>query len=263
MIVLCWQTNQINQVFPMLNMSISVVFVIKNAITQGYCFWESLQSCLPFADEIIISEGYSDDYTYYNVCRFKEQCNIPITIFRDRWEEKSYCGEVIAKVSSRAIELANCEWVYLLQADEIIHENTAAQIGDLSRDGYNSISFPFYHFIRSWEPYSTPAYRSAIRMVKRNEVKIRGDAWSFEPVESVCPSENIVKPIYHFAWVFPVQNNAKDIEHYKMYQNVPEYKEKMHKALNNRNLESYPRSNFDDFPRLARRFVGLSEYTLP
>lgn len=255
-------------------MSISVVFVIKNAIKQGYCFLEALKSCLPFANEIIISEGCSDDDTMFYLKRFVRSYSYKafMMLFQDKWEETSYHGEVIAKVSERAIKRASENWVYYLQADEVIPPETAEYIknfadedGFSSKDsgGYNSLALPFWHFDRQWEP-SNKGYKAAIRMIRNGCGHLKGDAWTFTgdgivpTYDSLCP-----KQIYHFNWVFPKQNNVKDIEHSKIYQNIPEYQERMKKACNNKEVAPYPRTDFDDFPELARRFIGKAEYPLP
>jgi len=73
-------------------------------------------------------------------------------------------------------------------------------------------------------------------------------------------SEFCPKPIYHFAWVFPEQNIEKDVRHAQIYRNVPEYQEKMRIALKNKEVKAYPRTEFDDFPKLARRFIGKARY---
>jgi hypothetical protein len=256
--------------------SISVVFIVKNAISQGYCFWESLESCLPFADEIIISEGYSTDKTRIYLRRFMDTYSIrvPMLMYQSKWSEKSYHGEAITKVSEEAISRATKDWVYYLQADEIIPPETAEYIkhfadndGFSSEDsgGYNSLALPYYHFLRSWSP-SKEGYKNAIRMVKNGCGKLKGDAWTFTgddivpTYDSFCP-----KPIYHFAWVFPSSNDIKDIEHAKLYENLPEYQDKMKEACKRLHEEKHPYelTDFDDFPELARRFVGKAEYELP
>ena len=246
-------------------MTISVVTIAKNIISQGYCFWESLRSCLPLMDELVISEGFSDDKTLYYLEKFKEKyCNnFPVILYQEKWPEKSYHGEAITEVSMSAINKATKEWILYLQLDEIYHELTIDYIKKIVKEPYNAISFPFYHFLGQLQP-SNRGYKEAIRTVRRSKnVKLKGDAWTFENCEPICPSNLCPKPIYHFGSIFPKQNITKDIEHAKLYTNIPEYNEKMKKALSNKNTEPYPLTNFNDFPKLAKRFIGLSEYTLP
>ena len=257
-------------------MSISVVIVAKNIVKQGYCWYESLMSCLPFVDELVISEGYSKDQTLCYLEKFLEPlCSQKkIVMVQYKWPEKSYHGEAIAVVSEEAIKRPKCDWVYYLQADEIIPPETAEYIKNFADNdgfssdksgGYNSLALSFSHFIRSWEP-SKEGYKNAIRMVRNGCGHLKGDAWTFTgddivpTYDSFCP-----KDIFHFAWVFPKQNDIKDIEHAKLYQNYPEYQEKMKKACQDINSPKfpYPRTDFDDFPELARRFIGKAEYPLP
>ena len=251
----------------MSNSTVSVVFIIKNGLKNGYCFWESLQSILPICDELIISDGYSDDGTYEALLKFKDKYkSVNINLYQDKWEEKSYHGEVIAKVTQRAIEKATKDYTLNLQGDELYHESTISYLKDIIKDKhYNSVSLPFYHFIKELRP-SSGAYKEAIRVVRNGKkAKLKGDAWTFEPIEPVCPSNLCPKKVYHFAWIFPKNNDIKDIEHYKIYENYPCYKEKMQEALKNLKNEKkpYPMTEFNDFPELARRFIGEVEYKLP
>jgi len=251
-------------------MSISVVFVIKQGISQGYCFWESLQSCLPFADELIISEGFSTDGTYEALLQFqnKYENRLSIKIYREEWTEESYHGEAIRLVSEVALSMATKEWHYYLQADEVIHEDNIHFIKSVSKLKYNSISFRFFHFNRAWVP-SKEGYKEAIRMVRGGkDIKLKGDAYTFEgnDIYPMCPSDKSPKPIYHFNWSFSAQNDLKDIEHAKLYQNYPEYRQKGLNALKtlHNEKEPYPLDpSFTDFPKVSRRFIGKAKYTLP
>ena len=249
-------------------MAISTVFVIKNGIKQGYCFWESLLSCLPFTDELIISDGFSNDGTFEALESFTNRYNsqVPIVLYKDDWNDKSYHGEIISKVTHRAMEKTTKDWILYLQADEVYHEYIGSYIKDISKSDYNSVYFPFYHFIRSWEPSRNAAYNVAIRMARRNQnPRLKGDGWTFDKIDPVAPSNLCPKPIYHFAWVFPKQNDVKDIEDANIYINFPDYQEKMKSAckLLKISKKPYPRTDFNDFPELSRRFVGKGEYTLP
>lgn len=248
---------------------ISVVFVIKNGVKQGYCFWESLLSCLPFADHIFISDGFSDDGTYDYLIKFKNKYEdlVPITLTQDKWEDTSFHGEEIANVSNKIISGVTGDWIYYLQADEVIHEDSVEHIKHIATlDRFNSVSFPFYHFIRGWEP-SEEGYTESIRMIRngRNSY-LMGDAWNFEgEINPICPAGHSPQPIFHFAWVFPKQNDVKQIEHGKLYKNHTEYQEKMQDALItiDQEKEPYPLTEFDDFPEITRRFIGKVKYELP
>ena len=251
-------------------MPISVVTIGKNIIKQGYCWYESLMSVLPIANELIISEGFSDDDTLHYLMKFKNKYKkkLPILIYQDRWEEKSYHGEVITKVSQSAIDKATKDWVLYLQLDEVWHEDSVEHIKSIAASNeWNSASFPFFHFTRGWEP-SAEGYKEAIRMIRRGRnIKLMGDAWNFllDNASPISPAGSCPKKIYHFNWVFPKNNDIKDIEHAKIYENIPEYQDKMREASKRlrENKVPYSMTDFNDFPKLARRFLGKVEYPLP
>ncbi len=250
---------------------ISVCFVVKNAIINGYPFIESLDSCLPIADEIVISEGFSDDKTYEYLKDFQNKNKSIVKIVRQDWSKiNSPNGEVISKVSSLAMNFCNREWIYYLQADELIHEKNTSDIINLASGKlgkYNSAEFNFNHFIGSWEPLKEghAAYHKAIRMIRNNVgIKIMGDGWSFNG--NIHPVYNsFEKPIYHFGWVFPKNIEYKNLEQLKIYQNNKDYVKKAtgaeERLKNNIEKKGLPLPvNFSDFPESMRRHLGKYEY---
>jgi hypothetical protein len=188
-------------------MSISVIFVIKNGVTQGYCFWDSLLSSLPFANEIIISDGYSGDGTFDYLIKFRERYGnqVPIHIYQEQWPDQSFHGEAIAEMSNRMIAKASGDWFYYLQADEILHEDNIPFIQDISSSDYNSACFGFHHFLHGWTPSSEGGYTEAVRMARTDKgILLVGDGWTLDKnfAEPICPASYFPKKIYHFASVF-------------------------------------------------------------
>jgi len=254
---------------------VSVCFVIRNGLLQGYPFWESLSSALPFADEIVISEGFSTDDTYKYIMKFAEMHGDKVRVFRDDWKRhKSGCGEVITKISNIAMSRCDAEWIYYLQADEVIHEENAPFVRNIATyhsHEFNAVSFPFYHFIDSWKPLEKGrAYDEAIRMVKNDKaISLIGDGWNFGgAIQPICPAGLSPKPIYHLGWVFPENCDVKRIEHGKIYRDMPGYQETAKRAENNiASLASYKPleipSDFDDYPLIMKRLVGTVKYQLP
>lgn len=255
---------------------ISVCFVVKNGITNGYPFWESLQSCLPIADEIVISEGNSTDDTFKVVKKFCELHPDKAHFFRCDWNNhKTAAGEVIAKVSMEAMQKCRRQWIYYLQADELIHKDNYQVIRDVSCGKFNcrSVYFEFAHFIGSWDPLPVggAAYSYAIRMVKNvRDISLIGDAWTFGGATApVLSAKDFPKPIYHFGWVFPKNISQKSIEQAKIYPHLPEYQAKAKNAIEaiksgQDEKKGLPMPNtFTDFPESMKRLVGQYEYTLP
>ena len=256
---------------------ISVCFVVKNGLFNGYPMWESLNSAVPIADEFVISEGNSSDDTMRVLEKFRDTCGKKVTIFKTNWERfKSPCGEVISRVSQEAIDRCSFDWVYYLQADEIIHEGNHKFISDVSKGKFpkfNSVSFPFKHCIGSWNPLPSnhPAYQEAIRMVRRiPTIQLLGDAWNFTgDVGPIYPAGLVPKPIFHLAWVFPKNIDQKNLSQANIYTDMKDYQEKA--AASRVRIESgYDcKTGFqnpddqDQFPKGISRLFGKFEYSLP
>jgi len=256
---------------------ISVNFVIKNGVRQGYPFWESLKSCLDFADEVVISEGCSDDGTREFIDRFvkKYSDRCKFRIYEDDWEKyKSGRGELIAKISDINMRRCSYEWVYYLQADEVLHPENSNFIRSIAVDDseFNSVSFRFAHFLGSWEPLpkNGGAYNEAIRMTKNHAgIYFLGDAWNFTgKVAPICPAGLSPKPIYHLGWVFPKNIDHKKIGHAELYSNMKVYQqgiEECRKRIEDEHEYKPIEKNgkFDDYPPSIRRLFGMVAYELP
>jgi len=254
---------------------ISVCFIIKNGLMQGYPFWESLKSCLSFADEIVISEGHSTDGTADYIRKFAEMHSdrTKFRIYQDDWDSfSSPCGEVIAAVSEKNKGRCEYEWVYYLQADEILHEDNAAFVKSISEENrYNAVMFPFYHFLNSWNPmaHGAAAYDEAVRMIRnRKDIVFIGDAWTCGgAVHPICPANLVPQSIYHLGAVFPKNCDVKNVEHGKLYQNLQAYQEiaagaKIRIEKGEYSALALP-EGFDNFPDGVARLFGMVKYELP
>jgi len=257
-----------------LSKGISVCFVIKNGMINGYPFWESLTSSLPFANEIVIGEGYSTDGTYEAILKFREIHGKKVKIFRCDWDKySSEGGNIIAKVSHEAMSHCKMTWIYYLQADEIIHPLNVPFIRRVVNSEYNSVSFLFHHFSRSWKPMSASAggYNCAIRMVRvKPFVTLIGDGWTFGgEILPILGPNGIPKPIYHFSWVFPKNIDQKSVEHGKIYPDIACYQQTAAEGKKNI-INGYVEKkglpipeDYNDYPDIMKRLLGAFEYTLP
>lgn len=256
---------------------ISVNFVIKNGVLQGYPFWESLASCLDFADEVVVSEGYSEDGTMQFIEKFVElhadKCDF--RVYQDDWDaHRSGRGELIAKISDINMRRCRYEWVYYLQADEVLHPDNSEFVRNIAmeHEEFNSVSFRFAHFIGSWKPLPKEggAYNEAIRFTRnRRDIRFLGDAWNFTgAVKPVCPAGLSPSPIYHLGWVFPKNIDHKKIGHAELYSNmkiyqrgVEECRRRIQEGHDYKPIEKP--AEFDDYPPSIQRLFGMVAYELP
>ncbi|HAR6038972.1 TPA: glycosyltransferase, partial [Staphylococcus pseudintermedius] len=91
--------------------TISVVYIVKNE--RDYII-KSLLSILDLADEIIIVDTGSEDNTLDLI---KNMCDKKIKIFTFNW-----CDD-FSKARNFANAKATCDWIMILDADEIVRKN--------------------------------------------------------------------------------------------------------------------------------------------
>lgn len=246
---------------------ISVNFIIRNGLWNGYPFWESLRSCLPFADEIVISDGYSIDGTEEALQHFRDRYGRKhrISIEHDRWYEGRR-GEEIARISQQNHTRCKGDWVYYLQADEIVDPRNVDMIRRIGREHvYRSVSFPFHHYTLGWK--RGEGYEHAIRMVRNTEdIGYNGDGWTFEG--NIMPRMDAQFPIHHLGWVFPVNCALKSVNHARLYRDLEDYQESARLAVKrmqeDRPTDGYPKpENLGEVPELMERLFGMARYELP
>lgn len=112
-------------------MSISGCMALRNGVSLGYPFIESVLSLLPACDEFVICEGFSDDETWFWLEKLRARHPEKIRLFRDQWPTGRKMGGVIGEMQTRAIRRCTSRWVYLLQADEIMPEANALYLRKL------------------------------------------------------------------------------------------------------------------------------------
>lgn len=146
---------------------VSGVTVVRNAVKLGYPFYFSVKSVIDACDEFVISEGFSEDSTMDIVHQLQREYPAKVRIVRERWKQ-SRAGETIANVTNNAMENCEFEWIYYVQADEIVHEDNIKFIAEVPYQfsHYRSISFRFTHFRLNLLNEMLGSYPRAIRMVR-------------------------------------------------------------------------------------------------
>ena len=242
-------------------MSISGVTIIKNGIKLGYPFIESILSILDICDEFIISEGFSDDGTdkildsaFGNLDKVK--------IFRDEWPERTG-GRAIAEITDIAVSRAACDWIYYIQADEVVHEDNLPLIRNIaaSRKDFHSAAFSFLHFDGSWDHIvENPSYEWAIRMFRNGyDIRSHRDGWSFDgEVEPVLNCTQDCQPIFHYGWIFRENIKAKQENHARLY---PE-NEKYQRAAKRPAPSEPPKPNYSGgHPKIVKPLMKVDKYS--
>lgn len=156
-------------------MKVSGFTFLRNAVSLGYPFVESIESVLPLCDEFIVNVGESDDDTLE---RIRAIGGGKIRILESSWNPGMKTrGYVYGQ--QKMIAQFNCtgDWAFYLEADEVVHEDDLPAIADamerhLPDERVEALVFDYLHFYGNAKTYvwSPGWYRRAPRIV-RNSIR--------------------------------------------------------------------------------------------
>jgi hypothetical protein len=149
--------------------------VLKNVLKTGYPFVESIAASLPVCDEFLISEGYSTDGTY-EILQKISKLNAKVKVFRQEWPNaKKY--SVIGEVTNAIRAKCSYDYIFSIQANEIVHEESAEFIKALPEicPEVHTFSLPFVHLVKDYKFYED--FRLRFSKNLKNIVAV-GDAWT-------------------------------------------------------------------------------------
>lgn len=205
----------------------------RNTDKLHYPFIESILSILPLVDEFVVAlaKGDEDDTTQAQI----ELIHSPkIKIIHTDWDTESYPnGTEYAHQTDLAKQACKGEWLFYLQADEVVHEEDLEKIGKACQKYKNDkriegFLFKYLHFYGDYEHIQDNHawYPREIRII-RNQPDIHsfGDAQSFRRIPKFDGKSYREKKgthklkvvlldafIYHYGWVRPpgfMQKKAK------------------------------------------------------
>ncbi len=157
------------------NSQISCFMNIKNVLSQGYPFVESIISALPICKEFIISDGYSDDGSY-EILKKLGDIYSNIEIIRIKWPAKSANGEILAETANNTKELCNGKYIFYIQANEVIHEKSILKLKSIPslHPKVNLFHLPVYNILGKQLLFSE---EFRLRLTKNNkDIVAIGDA---------------------------------------------------------------------------------------
>jgi glycosyltransferase involved in cell wall biosynthesis len=160
---------------------ISGFMTLKNVLKTGYPFVESIAASLPICDELLISEGYSTDGTF-EVLEKIAALNRKIKVFRQEWPTtKNY--RVIAVVTNTVRAKCRYDYIFSIQANEIVHEDSVEFIKALPEicPQVNTFTLPFVHLVKDYKFYEDFRLRFAKNL--KNIIAV-SDAWTLGPSDT-------------------------------------------------------------------------------
>lgn len=156
-------------------MKISGFTFVRNGISMGYPFIESIESALPICDEFVIVACESSDDTVRKLEEFKE--SYPpgkIKLVYSDWNVGKKGGVILSEKTNIAIKNITGDYGLYVQCDEGIHEKDYGRIKRILEDNLDNTDikgfvFDYIHFFGG---YFTYASRSERRFFYDKEVRI-------------------------------------------------------------------------------------------
>lgn len=190
-------------------MNISGVIILRNAVINDYPAAESIRSVLPLVSEMIVSIDPGDDNTWDVISSMNDP---KIKMIRSHWDmSKREGGKVYAEETNKALDAVSpdADWVFYIQADEVIHEKDHPAIIDTAKkyqhnNQVDGLLFRYIHFYgtydfvgagRQWYAYET-------RMIKnKSSIRSYKDAQGFRIGDQKINVVKVNADVYHYGWV--------------------------------------------------------------
>ncbi len=217
-------------------MKISGFSFVRNGIKLYYPVTEMIKSILPLVDEFVIAvgKGDEDDTTREEIRSIGDP---KIKIIDTVWDTEKYPrGMENAHQSDIAKNACSGDWLFYLQADEVVHEKDLPEIKRACKKYLNDtevegLLFKYYHFWGDYDHYHTGHgwYQREIRIIRnRPDIHSWQSAQSFRKIpdfdglnyrqeKGTCKLK--VAPvdayIYHYGWVRPprlMRNKRKALD---------------------------------------------------
>lgn len=245
---------------------ITGINMIRNGIENGYPFVESILSALPLVDEYLMNDGGSTDGTLEVLMRLQETYpKIKLYQIQDspmvRWD-------CVSNVINTFIEKTRGDWIFLGNADELLHESDVAPLKTFIEDtDWPIIRFQRREISQNWSKLSDEVYHPA-RVARKthglyqNWNSYGGDEF-LTPDGWIDPQRTLQSDIiiYHLYAVFPLnmlnkrRNDAKwlapgDKGRVQIYEEVKD----------NKYGWSKPSDVYPKLPALAKGLTDMGAY---
>ncbi len=219
-------------------MKISGFSFVRNGIKLYYPVVESIKSILPIVDEFVVAvgKGDEDDKTRELIASIGDP---KVKIIDTVWEEKYFKKGIINSIQTDiAKEACSGDWLFYLQADEVVHEKYLPIIKNrckelLANKEVDGFVFDYKHFWGDYEHFHGGHgwYPHEIRIIRNlPEIHSWQSAQSFrrfdyydnprqEDGHHKLKVAKVDAEIFHYGWVRPphlmqTKNKALDSVHW-------------------------------------------------
>ena len=241
-------------------MKITGFTIIKNAVKNDYPITEAISSILPMVDEMIVSVDRGEDETEQLI---KSIASDKIRIVYSTWDMNlRQGGKVYAVETDKAMVhvSADTDWLFYIQADEVIHEKYHAAIIETAKKYCDNkrvqgLLFKYLHFYASYDYVgdSRKWYNYEVRMIKNDRrISSYKDAQGFRIGNKKLDVVLANAEVYHYGWVKSAeQMRKKQKETDRYYLNQDPEQMNSERAMLSTDIYDFDK-NFDSL----RRFTG-------
>jgi len=201
---------------------------LRNAAQLGFPFIQSIQSILPICDEFVVNVGKSNDDTLEQIRALDHP---KIKIIESEWNDKMrHKGFVYGQQKMMAQYHCTGDWLFYLEADEVVHENDLPKIKAAMERYHNdpkveALAFDYYHFYGNtntiaWSPVW---YRREARIIKSSVRSYAPDGLFWVVLDKSNKKGRYPRAamtgayMYHYGWVRPeeiMQNKLEQVKHF-------------------------------------------------
>jgi hypothetical protein len=180
---------------------------VRNAIKYDYCVVEAIESLMPFCEEVVVLDCRSEDETLDLLLSCAERHPRLRVIEGAEWEVADNFHR-LAVLAAKAKDHLRTPWHFMLQADEVVHEDSYEPIRRaVEADGWGRSTFrirrmnlygDMNHMV-SYVSTKKPCSDDPVRLGRR-EIPVVGDAESLEEFQG---SSALVRKatIFHYGFV--------------------------------------------------------------
>jgi len=127
---------------------------VYNGNKFDYCYKEAIDSLLALCDKVSIVDAGSDDGTAQDIEKHIEPHGDKVVYTRftnEQWHAQEGCQK-LCYFTNAAIDALDTDWVFNLQADEVIHEDSFVHIRNAMEGVFDT------YRVRRLNLWKTPAY---------------------------------------------------------------------------------------------------------
>lgn len=179
-----------------------------------YPWRASIASALHYANEVIVMECFSTDGTYEELEQLASTTP-KLKIIRHPWGTTSWIQKTLAEIACKE---AKSDWIFYLNADEVIHHDSIFNFALLKRMGFKFGRTHYTHFLGNFHTTWPFIYDTVTRTMNGNIAE-----WSNDAAQIDCDHTKAMEmpvDIYHYGKVSvgrEIEAGIKEQEFQQLY----------------------------------------------